>query len=77
MSLFSILKHQCVDLTCARIPTTFSMIPDPDQNKEGTSFIFVVAYHTYISLSRPTQFCLLPNQSFEKNVQDPAYPAEP
>ena len=49
----------------------FSMIPDPDQNKEDASFISVVDYGVYITLLRPIQFCLLPNQNFEKNVQDP------
>ena len=55
----------------------FALIPDSDQNKEDTSFISVVAYDVYIPLSRPSQFCLLPNQNFEKNAQDPADPAEP
>ena len=54
-----------------------SLIPDPDQNKEDTSFISVVAYGVYIPLSRPIQFCPLPNQNFEKNAQDPADPAKP
>ena len=55
----------------------FSLIPDPNQNKEDTSFISVVAYDVYIPLSHPIQFCLLPNQNFEKNTRDPADPAEP
>ena len=55
----------------------FSLIPDPDQNKEDTSFISAVGYGVYISLSRPIKFCLLPNQNFEKNSQDPGDPAEP
>ena len=37
----------------------------------------VVAYEVYISFSCHIQFCLLLNQNFEKNVQDPADPAEP
>ena len=63
--------------TCAIIPNTFPLITDPDQNKVDTSFIFVVACSVYILLSRLIQFCLLPNQNFEKNVQDPADTAEP
>ena len=55
----------------------FSFIPDPDQNKQDTSVIPVVAYGVNIPLSRPIQICLLPNQNFEKNAQDPADPAEP
>ena len=55
----------------------FPLIPDPDQNKEATSFISVVAYDIYIPLSRPIQFCLLPNQNFEKNAQDPGDPTKP
>ena len=55
----------------------FSLIPNPDQGKEDTSFISVVAYDVYIPLSCSIQFCLLPNQNFEKNTQDPADPAEP
>ena len=55
----------------------FSLIPDPHQNKEDTSFISVVTYGVYIPLSRPIQFCALSNQIFEKNAQDPADPAEP
>ena len=55
----------------------FSLIPDPDQNKEDTSFISVVAYGVYIPLSRPIQFCLLPNQNFEKNAKDLEDPAKP
>ena len=31
----------------------FPSIPDPDQNKEDTSFISAVAYGVYIPLSRP------------------------
>ena len=62
--------------TCARIPNTFSLIQDPDHNKEDTSFISVVAYSVYIPLSHPIQFCALPNQNFDKNVQDPVNPAE-
>ena len=55
----------------------FSLIPDPDQNKEDTSCIAVVAYGVYIPLSRPTQFRLLSSQKFEKNAKDPADPAKP
>ena len=55
----------------------FSLIPDPDQNKEDTSFISVVAYGVYIPLSIQIQFCPLPNQNFEKIAQDHADPAEP
>ena len=55
----------------------FSLIPDPDQNKEDTSFISVRAYGDYIPLSHPIQFCPLPNQIFEKNAQDPADPTKP
>ena len=51
-------------------------IPDPGQNKEDTSIISVVVYCGYIPLSRPIQFCPLPNQNFEK-AQDPADPADP
>ena len=55
----------------------FSLIPDSDQNKKDTSFISVVAYGSYIPLSRAIQFCPLPSQNFEKNAQDPGDPAEP
>ena len=55
----------------------FSLIPDADQNKGDTSFISVVTYGLYIPLSRPIQFCPLTNHNFEKNAQDPGYPAEP
>ena len=56
---------------------SFSLIQDPDQNKEDTSFIYVLAYGVYIPLSHPIQFCPFPKQNVEKNVQDPADPAEP
>ena len=55
----------------------FSLIPDPDQNKEDASLISAVSYGVYIPLSRPIQFCPLPSQNFEKNAQDPGDPAEP
>ena len=55
----------------------FSLIPDSDQNRKDASFISVVAYGPNIPLSGAIQFCLLPNQNFEKNVQDPGDPAEP
>ena len=54
----------------------FSWIPDPYQNKEDRSPISIVANGVYITLSRPIQFCPLPNQNIEKNAQDPADPAE-
>ena len=44
----------------------FSLIPDPDQNKEDTSFISVVAYGVYIPLSRPIQFHHLPKPKFRE-----------
>ena len=53
----------------------FCLNPDPDENKEDTAFISVVG--VYIPLSHPIQFCPIPNQNFEKNVQDPADLAEP
>ena len=46
----------------------FSLIPEPDQNKEDTAIISVVDYGVYIPLSRPIQFFPLPNQNFEKNA---------
>ena len=52
-------------------------MPDPDQNKENVSFISVVAYGVYIHIARPIQFCLLPNQNFEKNAENPADSEEP
>ena len=55
----------------------FSLIPDPGQNKADTSIISAVIYGAYIPLSRPIQFCPLFSQNFEKNVKDPADPAEP
>ena len=55
----------------------FSLIPNPDENKDAKSFISVLAYGVYIPLSCPIQLCLLPSQNFEKNDQDPADPAEP
>ena len=57
--------------------TPFYLIPDPDQNKEDTSFISVVAWCVYIPLSRTNQFCPVPDQNFELNAKDPADPAEP
>ena len=54
-----------------------SLIPDPDQNKEDTSLISVVAYGFYVPLSRLIQFCPVPSQSFEKNAQDTGDPAKP
>ena len=58
-------------------PNHFFIIPDPDRHREDTSFISVVTYGVYIPLSCPIKFCLLPNQNFEKNAQDPRDPAEP
>ena len=55
----------------------FSLIPDPNQNKEDTSLISAVFYGVYIPLSRPIQFCTLPSQKFRENAQDPGEPAEP
>ena len=55
----------------------FSLILDPDQNKEDTSLISAVSYGVYIPLSRPIQFCPLSSQNFEKNAQDPGDPVEP
>ena len=55
----------------------FSLIPEADTNKGDTSFISVVVYGVYILLSRPIQFCPLPNQNFEKNAKDTGDPAEP
>ena len=55
----------------------FSLIRDPDQNKEDMSFISVVAYGIYIRLSPLIQLCSLPDQNFEKNVHDLADPSEP
>ena len=55
----------------------FSLIPEPDQNKEDTTFISVLAYGVYIPLSPHIQFCLLSSQNFEKNAKDPADPAKP
>ena len=46
----------------------FSLIPDPEQNKADTSILSVVGYGVYIPLSRPIQFCPLPDQNFEKNA---------
>ena len=67
----------CDRQECARIQPPFSVIPDPDQNKEDASFTSVVAYDVFILLSHPIQFCPLPNQKFEKNAQDSADPAKP
>ena len=58
-------------------PSLFFFISDPDQNKEDTPFISVVAYGVYIPLSRSIQFCILPNQDFEKNAKDLADLTEP
>ena len=55
----------------------FSLAPVPDQYKEDAFIISVVAYGVYIPLSCLIQLCPLPNQNFEKSVQDPADPAEP
>ena len=52
--------------------TPFSLNPDPDQNKEDTTFISVLACEFCIPLSLPIQFCPLLNQNFEKNAKDPA-----
>ena len=54
----------------------FSLMPDPYRNREDTSFISVVVCGVYIPLSRPIQFCSLPNQNFDNNTQDHADPAE-
>ena len=51
---------------------SFSLDPDPNQNKEVTPFIAVVAYRFYIPLSRLTQLYPSPHQTFEKNAKDPA-----
>ena len=48
----------------------FSLNPDPDKNKDDAYSILVVAYSSYIPLSRPNQFCPLLDQNFEKNAQD-------
>ena len=56
---------------------TFSLILAHDQNMEKTAFISVVAYGVYISLPRPIQFSLLPNQNFEIYAQDSADAAKP
>ena len=53
-------------------PNQLFFIPDPDQNKGGTSFISVVANGVYIPLLRPIHLCPLPSQNFEKNAKDPA-----
>ena len=55
----------------------FSLIPNPDRNEEDAPCISVVAYGVHIPLSRSIQFCLLPNQNFEKNAKDPGDSAEP
>ena len=55
----------------------FSLIPDPDQNNEDTSFISAVAYVVYTPRSCPIPFYSLPSQNFEKNAQDPVDPAKP
>ena len=70
------LTTQSFHQTRARIPSIFSLLPDPDQNREDASFISVVARGVYIPLSRPIQICPLPYQKFEKNARDPADPAE-
>ena len=58
-------------------PNHLFFIPYPDQSKEETSLISVVADGVYIPFSRSIQFCLLPSQNFEKNAQDPGDLAEP
>ena len=55
----------------------FSLDPDPDQNKEVTSFISVVAYRFHVPLSRLTRFYPLPYQTFEENAKDPVKIPEP
>ena len=53
-----------------------SFIPDPDQNREDTSFISVVAYGVYIPFH--VRFdSVLYKSKFRENAQDPADPAEP
>ena len=53
----------------------FSLNPDSGQNKQDKYFIFVITYFAYIPFSRPTIFCPLPQQIFEKkktrSCQDP------
>ena len=56
-------------------PLIFFLLPDTDQNNEDTPIISVVVHGVYILVSRPIQYCPLPNQNFEKNSQDPADPA--
>ena len=67
-------KHELIFRYVPGSQPPFSLIPDPDHNKEDTSFISVVANDLYIPLSRPIQFCLLPSQKFEKNNQGPGDP---
>ena len=55
----------------------FSLNPNPDQNMVVVLFIFIAAYCIYNHLTRPTQFCTLLDQNFEKNAQDPARIPEP
>ena len=55
----------------------FSLIPDPDENKEDRSFNSAAAYDIYSPLSRPIQFCCLPNQNVDKIAKDPGDPVEP
>ena len=71
---------EVTELTSRHVPgsqPSFSLIPDLDENKEHTSFISAVTFGVYIPLSRPIHCCLIPNQNFEKNVQDPVDPAKP
>ena len=46
------ISCRCPKQTCARIPATFSLNPDPAQNKEEASFICVLAYCVYITIPR-------------------------
>ena len=63
------IKHGIMFVTDRHVPgsqSPFSLIPDPDQNKEAISFFCVVTYGVFITLSHPIQFCHLTNQKSRK-----------
>ena len=60
-----------VGLASGHVPGSqppFSLIQDPGQNKEDTSFVYVVAYDVSIPLSCPIQFCPLANNNAARNA---------
>ena len=56
---------------------TFSLIPDPAQNKEDKSLISVVTYGAYIPHFTFDSILFFTKPNFREDVQDPGDPAKP